>query len=140
MSLLPGSILTATALVVCGCVSQPPVTPVYDATTHQLVRLDYDYDADGQVDVRTYMKQGQAVRFEGDTNKDGLIDRWEYYDAAGALERLGGSSQGDGVEDTWLYRSGSDVRIEISTRGNRTVDRREYYRENVLVRTDSDTN
>jgi hypothetical protein len=37
-----------------------------------------------------------ALRGEADTDGDGRIDRWEYFDVASALTRVGTSSRGDG--------------------------------------------
>jgi hypothetical protein len=86
------------------------------------------------------MRDGKPTRLEGDTNADGLVDRWEYYDAAGALIRIGGSSAGDGREDTWARTNGDERHIDISTRRDGIVDRREVYRGERLVRAESDTN
>ncbi len=130
----------AVVALAAACSRGPAVTPVYDAKTHELVRLDYDYDGDGTADVHTYMSDGRPVRLEGDTNKDGVIDRWEYYDTKGQLDRLGASSRGDGVVDTWLRESGSDRQVETSTARDGAIDRREFYRNGVLVRTETDTN
>lgn len=130
----------AVAALMAGCSRSTGVTPTYDPKTHELVRLDYDYDGDGVADVRTDIREGRPVRLEGDTNRDRIIDRWEHYDASGHLERLGGSSRDDGVEDTWLYDNGAERRVEISTNRDGTIDRREFYRDNVLVRTETDTN
>ncbi|MBM3779077.1 MAG: hypothetical protein FJW23_12735, partial [Acidimicrobiia bacterium] len=116
------------------------VTPAYDEGTGALVRIDYDYDSDGRVDVQTFLDDGRVVRLEGDSDADGLVDRWEYYDENGELARLGGSSQADGIEDSWLYQTGDDRRVEISTARDGVVDRTEYYRQDVLVRTETDTN
>jgi hypothetical protein len=130
---------TMAPLVGCGR-DQARVTPVYDPETNRLVRLDYDYDADGRVDVRTFMKDGRPERLEGDADRDGKTDRWEYYDDKGAVLRVGGSTAHDGVEDTWAYGTGDDVRVEVSTHRNGIVDRREFYRQNRLLRVESDTN
>jgi hypothetical protein len=113
---------------------------VYDDHTHQLVRLDYDYNRDGRIDVRTFMKNGRVERLEGDADGDGRIDRWEYYDANGKLLRVGGSTRHDGVEDTWAYQTGDTLRLDISTRRDGVVDRREHYQGNVLTATETDTN
>lgn len=136
--LLVSAILTL--LVTSACRRGPWTTAVYDEKTHQLIRIDYDYNRDGRVDVRTYMKNGHVERLEGDADGDGRVDRWEYYDEHGTLLRVGGSTQHDGVEDTWAYTSGDDVRLEISTRRDGVVDRREFYHANVLTKTESDTN
>lgn len=133
------SLLIVLAALSWGCAAPSPVTPVYDPKTRELVRLDYDYDGNGTVDVRTHLLHGKPVRLEGDTNQDLVIDRWEYYDESGAIVRLGAASADDGVEDTWVYPSGQDSRIEIATRRDRVVDRWEFYRAGALVRTERDT-
>lgn len=124
---------------VASCRSGPIATPVYDDQTHTLIRIDYDYDRDGRVDVRTFMKNGRVERLEGDADGDGRVDRWEYYGPDGQLLRVGGSTGHDGVQDSWAYRSGDDLRLDLSTRRDGVVDRREFYHASVLVRTESDT-
>jgi hypothetical protein len=130
---------TIITLAAAACSRGPLATPVYDEHTHELIRVDDDYDRDGRVDVRTYMKNGRPVRLEGDADGDGLIDRWEYYDTDGRLLRVGGSTRHDGIEDSWAYSSGADLRLDISTRRDRVIDRREFYHDKELVRTEIDS-
>lgn len=125
---------------VSACAPQSVVTPVYDVATRTLLRLDYDYDANGVIDVRTYMKEGHPFRLEGDANQDGVVDRWEYYGPGGRLERVGGSTLDDGREDSWVYTSGDELRLDLATGRDGVVDRREYYKADVLLRTESDNN
>lgn len=113
---------------------------VYTHDTRVLVRVDYDYNGDGLIDVRTYMRGGRPVRLEGDTNGDGRVDRWEYYGASGELRRLGTSAQHDGREDTWVRTVDQERHVDVSTRRDNTIDRREIYRGDALVRVESDTN
>ena len=133
-------ILLLMLMTAAGCSSQPHAAGVYAPDTRAIVRVDYDYNGDGRVDVRTYMRDGRPTRLEGDTNADGLVDRWEYYDAAGALSRIGGSTIGDGREDTWVRTAGDERHVDMSTRRDGVVDRREIYRGERLVRAESDTN
>jgi hypothetical protein len=86
------------------------------------------------------MREGRPVRLEADKDGDGRIDRWEYYDGAGQLRRVGESSQRDGREDTWVSTSGAETLVERSTRRDGVVDRRERYRGQTLVRTETDSN
>jgi hypothetical protein len=111
---------------------------VYTHDTRVLVRLDYDYNADGSIDVRTYMRNGRPVRLEGDTDGDGRVDRWEYYRADGELLRIGASSEDDGRVDTWIRTSGDERFIEKSTARDGVIDRREVYKGNTLVRVEFD--
>ncbi len=118
----------------------PRTAGVYAPDTRVLVRLDYDFDRDGRIDVRTYMREGRPVRLEGDANGDDVIDRWEYYGANGELLRIGASSEGDGREDTWVRSSNAGQQVDISSRRDGIVDRREVYEGERLVRVESDTN
>lgn len=132
--------LLAMAGVVAGCSAPGRAYGVYTHDSRVLERVDYDYNGDGLIDVRTYMRAGKPVRLEGDTNGDGRIDRWEYYGPSGELRRIGGSTEGDGREDTWVRTVGSERHVDVSTRRDGAIDRREVYRGEVLVRTESDTN
>ena len=107
-------------LTTAGCDMGSHAAGVYAPDTRAIVRVDYDYNGDGRIDVRTYMRNGIPARLEGDTNGDGVVDRWEYYDGSGALLRIGGSTQGDGREDTWVRTVGEErhvvddlIRLEV---------------------------
>ncbi len=113
-------------------------TPIYDRATRELIRLDYDADGDGRVDVRTYMAAGRPVRLEGDQDRDGRLDRWEYYNPDGSLLKIGASSRRDGIEDTWLFQAGADRRMEMATGRDGVVDRVEYYEGPALARVETD--
>ena len=131
------------AAIVCvlisGCRDQRParVDGVYAHDSRELVRLDCDYNGDGRIDSRTYMRNGRPVRVEADANGDAAVDRWEYYGASGALQRIGASTRRDGVEDTWVRTTGDERVVEISTRRDGIVDRREVYRGETLLRTEA---
>jgi hypothetical protein len=129
-------------LAVTGCARRPGerASGVYAHDSRALLRLDYDYDGDGRIDVRTYMRNGRPVRLEADANADGRIDRWEYYDASGALLRIGGSTADDGREDTWVRIEGDRRFVDIASARDGRIDRREVYEGDALVRTESDTN
>ena len=121
---------------------QADVVPVYDARTAQLVRLDYDSNHDGLVDTRTYMQGTHVRRAESDTDRDGKVDRWEYFDTQGRQVRVGGSSARDGLEDTWMSTEPATglTRLDYSTRRDRRIDRREFLSSGTLVRAEEDTN
>lgn len=127
-------------VVISGCTGDGKMTPVYDPMTRDLIRLDYDVNGDGRIDVRTFMEHGTPVRLEGDQDGDGRLDRWEYYGPDGQLVKLGTSSHRDGIEDTWLYQSGTSRRIEISAARDGVVDRTEFYEGVQLVRVETDAN
>ncbi len=95
------------------------------------------------------------LRSRIDSNEDGRIDRWEYYDAAGRLAKVGFSRKADEKPDAWAYStaSGRIDRIEISSTGDPAhIDRWEFYDTSAaaagagadgtgpLLRVDEDTN
>lgn len=130
------------ALLAGGC-NQGPAEQVFGVYAHDsraLLRLDHDYDGDGRIDVRTYMRRGRPVRLEGDGNGDGAIDRWEYFGPDGQLLRIGASTQADGVEDTWVRTEGGRRVVDTSSARDGRADRREIYEGDALVRAESDTN
>jgi hypothetical protein len=114
--------------------------PSYDPDTRLVRRIDYDTDRDGRIEARVYYAGGRAVRLEADSDADGVIDRWEQYDEAGGPPRVGTSSLRDGRADTWALARGAQVEVEISTRRDGAVDRREFHDNGALVRTEQDTN
>src|SRR6185436_16193657 len=102
----------------------------YDKTTGKLKELTYDSNKNGRIDTWTEMDGAHPVRSRLDKNEDGKIDRWEYYDAQGALQKVGFSRKDDGKPDAWAY-AGADgrvERIEISSSGDeKKIDRWEHY-------------
>jgi hypothetical protein len=124
--------------------------PTYDPKTGRLTALTYDANRNGKIDTWTDMDGTRPLRARLDRDEDGIVDRWEYYDAAGALVKVGFSQQNDGTADAWAF-SGPDgriQRIEVSTaRDEQRIDRVEYYdparaaagNDNALVRTEIDT-
>ncbi len=83
------------------------------------------------------------IRTEVDADGDGDVDRWEYLDDAGQLRAVGSASSGAaGLEDTWTWLVDTDGerRVDIARARDRRITRREYYREDRLVRADEDTN
>jgi hypothetical protein len=131
--------------MLCGCITEDTrgaPRPVYDAQSRQLVRLDWDTNGDARTDQRTYFVNAKAVRTEGDVNHDGRVDRWEYVDATGAVIKVGTSSANDGNEDIWTWPVNADgeVRVDRAQYRDGFVDRREYLRNDTLVRAEEDGN
>lgn len=114
----------------------------YDPVTRRLLRLDADVNGDTVIDQRTYMDGNRPLRAEVDSNGDGRVDRWEYVDARAQVLVVGGSSRGDGVEDTWTGSADAagERRVEFSRRRDRVIDRRETYVNDRLTRAEEDTN
>ena len=126
--------------------SGPPdsrrAVPSYDAFTGRLVQLSADQDGDREVDQWTYLDGNRPLRGEADTDGDGRVDRWEYFDANARLLRVGTSSRNDGVEDRWAYVQALDgeSRVDRSRNRDRSVDRREFFKGDVMTRAEEDTN
>lgn len=117
--------------------------PTYDTKTGRLTELTYDRNKNGIVDTWTDMDGNRPLRSRIDLDEDGKIDRWEYYDASGALVKVGFSRKHDGKVDAWAFSGpdGTVARVEISTAGDeRTIDRREFYEHGTLVRVEEDSN
>ena len=104
--------------------------PTYDAATGKLTALTFDANKNGKIDTWTDMDGNRPVQSRIDQDEDGRTDRWEYYDAAGKLNRVGFSRKGDGKPDAWAYPNaeGRIIRIEASSIGDETrIDRWETY-------------
>ena|SRR5436190_21485280 len=115
------------------------VSPVYDSAG-TIRRLDSDTDHDGRIDMHAYLFNGRTVRIELDGNGDGIVDRWEYYQPDGQLDRIGTSSEADGIEDMWVAQRGTQMRADIATRRDGVADRHEFHENGALVRTEQDSN
>ena len=127
-------------VVACASCARQHVSAAYDPDTRLVSRLDYDNETSGKIVARTYFSNGHAVRLEVDADGNGSIDRWEYYRTDGTLTRLGTSSGNDGREDTWVVQGGDSMRVDISTRRDGFVDRREFHERGALTRAEQDTN
>ena len=102
----------------------------YDAKTGRLTELTYDRNKNGVIDTWTEMNGAKALRSRIDTDEDGKIDRWEYYDDKGNLAKVGFSRANTGKADAWAYAraDGKIDRIEISsTSDEKKIDRWEHY-------------
>jgi hypothetical protein len=98
------------------------------------------------------MDGNRPIRSRIDTNEDGRLDRWEYYDDKGTLAKVGFSRKSDGKPDAWAYSTagGRIDRIEVSSASDeRQIDRWEYYDSSAapgpegtgpLVRVEEDAN
>lgn len=137
--------LIAFSFSFAACSSTPDsrrAVPSYDAFTGRLVQLSADQDGDREVDQWTYLDGNRPLRGEADTDGDGRVDRWEYFDANARLLRVGTSSRNDGVEDSWAYAQAVDgeSRVDRSRNRDRSVDRREFFKGDVMTRAEEDTN
>jgi hypothetical protein len=106
------------------------VRPTYDKTTGRLTQLSYDSNHDGRPDTWTDMDGTRPLRARIDRDGDGKIDRWEEYDASGALAKVAFSRRNDGHADAWISRPAENgiQRVDISSSGDEhKIDRWEYY-------------
>lgn len=134
----------AACLAIAGCTQagRRLTRASYDPNTSKLILLSADQNGDGVLDQWTYLDGNRPLRGEGDTDGDGRIDRWEYFDASAQLTQIGTSSANDGIEDTWTWvvPVNGEARIDRSQRRDRQIDRREFYRGDILVRVEEDMN
>lgn len=117
--------------------------PTYDKTTGRLKELTFDQDKNGKIDTWTDMDGARPVLTRMDRNEDGKLDRWEYYNPQGQLEKVGFSRKDDGKADAWAFAGadGKIERIEISSTADvNKIDRWEQYDAIGLVRAEEDTN
>jgi hypothetical protein len=129
-------IVTAAAFAAMSC-SDPDrerlkatTKATYNAQTGRLTELTFDSNKNGTIDTWTEMDGSRPVRSRLDRDEDGRIDRWEYYDAAGQIQKVGFSRKGDGKPDAWAYsnEAGRIIRIDVSTSGDENkIDRWEIY-------------
>ena len=105
-------------------------TPEYD-DKGKLQKIEYDRNNDGRIDSWGYMDGARVVRVEVDENGDGQVDRWEFHRETPAVQAS--SQTGDPVDRTI-------ERIELSTRFDGRVSRKEYFTDGVLTKVEEDTN
>ena len=76
-----------------------------------------------------------------DEDFDGRFDRWEEYDPAGQLTKLGVSRKHRGAPDLWITPGPGDLPIkkEYDETGDMRVDRVELLRAGLIVRVELDS-
>ncbi len=130
-----------------GCSADPDrerlertTTATYDSATGRLRQITYDSNKNGRVDTVTHLDGTRLLRTEIDANEDGRVERWEYFDAAGNLERFAISRANDGTADAWAFPGpdGAVVRFEISLKRNGRIDRWEHYDAGTVARAEED--
>jgi hypothetical protein len=125
----------ATAVVGCGGQT------VVEDTTERPARARYgnlepsahtveshDHDGDGTPDAFDYLADGTLIWTERDTDFDGRVDFFEYYDRAGdVIERELQLDLDDAIDAVLHYSNGVLVREEISTGSDSTPSVKTYY-------------
>jgi hypothetical protein len=136
------AIATCLAAISAGCARASGIHGVYDERTRALLRLDYDADGDGRIEVRTYLQGTRPFRTELDRDADGRVDRWEYLDAQARVVKVGTSSRGDAIEDQWTWAAQADGerQLEYARFRDGAITRREYLRADRLMRAEEDNN
>ncbi len=107
----------------------------------RLEKIEWDRDGDGRPDHIAHYQGGKLARLvEVDENRDGRIDRWEYYDEAGVLEKLGQARKG-GNPDIWTFPGAGAVprRQELDDDGDCKVERVEIFEDGRLAAVELDT-
>jgi hypothetical protein len=118
------------------------ITPAYDPATGKLTELAYDSNHNRTFDTWTAMDGARPLLTRVDTNEDGKIDRWEYYDLNSTLLKVGFSRADEGKPDAWAFAGadGSISRIEISSVSDeKRIDRWEHYDPSGIASAEEDT-
>jgi hypothetical protein len=98
---------------------------IYDSKG-RLQRVLVDADGDKRAETQAlYGPDGKLLAAELDTDRDGIVDRWERFDANGALERVGRSLRSRARPDVWEYPDplGGLARREFDDDGDGRADR-----------------
>lgn len=139
--------VAAASVTACQPTSRPAgdefVKATYDDSTGRLARISQDRDRDGKADAWLFMDGVQTVRGEFDEDRNGVVDRREYYDpskpltrpdpanaeqARPELERTEISTRPDGATTRWeWYDAGRLARAEEDADGDGRVDKWETY-------------
>lgn len=131
-------------LLAASCAAAPKdnsVQATYDKKTGKLGLLTINDNKDGKAAIYSYMDGTKFLRIEIDNDKDGKIDRWEYYGQDQKLQKAGFSRANDGKVDAWAYQApdGSIGKVEVSTHRDGKIDRTEFYEKGVLERAEVDS-
>jgi hypothetical protein len=135
-------VLLCAAAWSCSARSADRPAAAYDPDTGRLHALAFDVNKNGKNDTVLYMDGARIRRIELDLNENGKVERWDFYDEHGALEKVGLSRRDDGIMDAEAFYTdtGALTEIRISTKRDGRYDRTEYYEHDVLVRSEDDTN
>jgi hypothetical protein len=147
-AILLGVIAAALGGAACSDRGKPPgdatTKPTYDKTTGKLTQLTYDANKNGKIDTWTDMDGARPIQSRMDTDEDGTIDRWEYYDEKGALVKVGYSRRKNGKPDAWAFSGpeGKVLRVETEddTNEDGRPDKWETYVNDVVQTASMDEN
>ena len=111
-----------------GILHQKGPYQAYYGPDGKIERLLKDEDGDGRAEaVILYWPNGKIRAGEIDSDRDGIVDRWEYYSTDGVLEKVGTSRKKQPRPDQWdiIDGSGRVVRREFDDDGDGMPDRSE---------------
>jgi hypothetical protein len=109
-----------------GILHQKGPYQAYYGPDGKIERLLKDVDGDGRADaVILYWPSGKVRAGEIDSDRDGMVDRWEYYSTEGILEKVGTSRRKGPHPDQWdmIDGNGRVVRREFDDDGDGVPDR-----------------
>jgi hypothetical protein len=108
----------------------------------RLVSMEIDRDFDGIVDRWEHYSAGGALEKVGFSRaNDGKADAWAWQGEDGQIARIEVSTNRDGkVNRVEFYEIGALARAEEDTNGDGTPDKRETYRGGALASVELDTN
>jgi hypothetical protein len=113
----------------------------YYDTTGEIARVEFDSNKDGRADYLAHYGPKRKIRLiEVDEDYDAWVDRWETYDEAGVLQKVGRSRRVKGKADVWRFpnKDGISTRIEYDEDGDGRVDRAEVLEDGRTVQVEID--
>lgn len=140
--------------ITVACGFQPPsqgngggqLAPKYSEKTGRLIEIRYDRNKDGKPDTWATMDGLRVVRIEIDEDGDGKVDRWEHYQpgkhpgVSGVLERVEVATRHDGhISRREFLQDGVLARIEEDTDNDGATDKWESYKDQALTLVELDT-
>lgn len=107
----------------------------------RLLRLLRDKDGDKRAEVVVTYDPDGTRHAELDGDGDGTVERWEVYDSASRLVRVGQSRKSPGRADLWeqLDASGNVRARELDENADGRIDRRERFEAHGLAAVELDT-
>jgi hypothetical protein len=93
----------------------------YAASDGSILRIEIATHGNGKVSRTEHYEHDTIVRAEEDSDADGIVDKWETYDASGTESRLAliaFDSQHRGRPDRRLVYGGGGVHVEVDPDGD----------------------
>lgn len=139
------------AVVVCVCVAAVSFigikSVVAEAKTPGIrkfkpkeIKMDRNYD--GKVDrIEAYDEKGIIIRSETDTNNNGKMDEWVFYEK-GLPVKAEKDTNGDGKANTFLTydKKGIMTKSETDTDNDGKINEWVHYKKGIPVKAEKDTN